>query len=610
MRIRLHAEMSGLARTRSALGISCASALVSVSATGVAPAATSTKPTIRGLGAYPSTVPSGGTTGVSAVVGGARECTLSAAKGKPVSGLPVTFACSAGSAMRVLAMPADTGKKATLYKLTLVATAESRHTAKAKVTVTVQPEAVGVANKELIALGYYSTCAIVAHGKDTGAVRCWGGKGQGALGDGGSTSGYSPTPVPVVGIANAVEVAGGNEHACALLATGHIKCWGKSVGLGNGSYAGEFGESTPVAVVKITNAVQITAGDGDACALLTTGHVDCWGANNVGQLGQKTLQVENYTPLEIPEFGGVVELAAGREHTCARLQGGKVDCWGRNTEGELGNGPGYESVPTPGAVGEVTGARDIASGEAHSCAVLAEEGRPVGQIKCWGWDKYGQLGDDSVGDVKRPVFAQEGMLQPIAGAMQVSAGNEHTCALLKGGTVACWGSDAHGQLGDGQTNEEHVAVQVPRLAHVVEVDASQLHSCALLEDGAIKCWGSDPSGELGNGTVQPYSTELVAVSGFPSAKLAHHGPPGYRRHCGGARHWVRDAQPVNRSGNLGAGFYRVLCLALACSNSTGGSPSHAPCRRLWLYQSTHSRVASSTWSIVFHGPCRLISSVL
>jgi len=487
------------------------------------------KPTITGLTAYPITVASGGTTGISATVTGADTCTLSAPKSKPVNGLGRPFSCGETGTMRVVAMPANRGQKAVSYKLTLTATETgSKAKAKAKVTIAVLPEAAAVARKGLIS----GSCAVVSQGAEQGTVRCWGGNGHGALGSGGSSvSGYSTRPVTVANITNAVGVAAADEHVCALLATGHVKCWGKAIGLGNGAEGPEFGEPAPVAVVDVANAVQVAAGYGDACALLDDGHVDCWGANTEGRLGPGGVDEEDhYTPVMIPGVANAVEVTADREVTCARLEGagveaGRVECWGSDNHGAFGDGTNGLAHATPTPVAEVRGATQISSGEDHLCAIVHEEGRPAGQIKCWGWDAFGQLGDDNLGYIRKPEDVVEAQRLPVSAAVQVSAGSEHTCALLRAGTVECWGSDARGQLGDGRPKEEEMkTVAVPvagSLAHVVEIDASRWNTCALLEGGGIRCWGEDRLGELGDGLpARLFSSEPVAVQGFPPLSTA------------------------------------------------------------------------------------------
>jgi alpha-tubulin suppressor-like RCC1 family protein len=488
------------------------------------PAQAVAKPVIGGLSAYPRTVASGGTAGISATVTAAATCTLSSPKSKPIAGLEGSFPCGEGSAMRVVAMPQNKGKQPVTYTLTLtVHAALGKAEAKAKVAITVLPEETQYSDKQLIAAGFLSTCAVLTQGTERGRVLCWGSRALGDLGDEGAQSGYSSTPVAVANINNAVEVAAGGEHTCALLSTGHIKCWGASIGLGNGIRMLTPGDSTPVAVVNIANAVQITGGYADTCALLYTGHVDCWGLNNVGQLGRNTVDpVEFPAPVEIPALANAVEVTAGRETTCARVEGGAVECWGGDGHGQLGDGTNGLEHFTPFPVAEVRSVSGIAAGENHLCAVVHEASRPAGQVKCWGWDASGQLGDDNLGYIRKPEDVLEAQRLPVSGVLQATAGYEHSCALFKGGTIECWGGDAKGQLGDGAPKEkETVAVPVSGpLEHVVEIDASYQHTCALLEDGTIKCWGSDAAGELGNGTTEPFSTKPVTVVGFPPTSAA------------------------------------------------------------------------------------------
>jgi alpha-tubulin suppressor-like RCC1 family protein len=486
------------------------------------------KPVIHGLGAYPATVASGGTAGVDATVTGAGSCGLSSTKTKPIAGLEGAFSCAEGNAMRVVAMPANKGSKPVVYTLTLTAhAAVGKAKAKARVTVTVLPEETRDSDRQLIATGFDSSCAVVRQGSENGKVLCWGSRALGDLGDEGPVDGYSLTPVTVANVTNAVQVAAGGEHACALLSTGHIKCWGASIGLGNGVRLPEPGESTPVAVVDIANAVQISAGYADTCALLVTGHVDCWGFTNFGQLAVNTFDypAEFLAPVEIPALTTAVEVAIERETICARVEGGKVECWGGNGHGQFGDGGVGPEHFTPVPVAEVAGANGIAAGENHMCAVTNEEGHPAGLLKCWGWDASGQLGDDNLGYIRKPEYVVGANLIPVAGALQAAAGYEHSCALFKGGTVQCWGGDTAGQLGDGAPKEKQtVAVPVGGLEHVVEIEASYRHTCALLDDGTIRCWGSDPAGELGNGISEPFSARPVPVAGFPPVSAAARRP--------------------------------------------------------------------------------------
>ena len=177
----------------------------------------------------------------------------------------------------------------------------------------------------------------------TGHVDCWGENDVGQLGDGNEE--YSDIPVEVRGIANATEVTAGGGHSCALLSTSHIDCWGQNRfggQLGDGS---EENSDVPVEVRGVSDATGVTAGYGHSCALLSTGHIDCWGENGVGELGDGSEEGSDI-PVEVHAVSNATEVVAGGYYTCALLSTGHVECWGINYEGELGDGLAFSEVPT------------------------------------------------------------------------------------------------------------------------------------------------------------------------------------------------------------------------------------------------------------------------
>jgi len=134
--------------------------------------------------------------------------------------------------------------------------------------------------------------------------------------------------------------------------------------------------------------------------------------------------------------------AAGGAHTCAVLSGGSVRCWGHNSFGQLGNGMttnAYSTIPV--AVSGISTATAIAAGNAHTCAVLSG-----GSVQCWGYNYSGQLGNGTNTASNIPVA-----VSGISTATAIAVGNYHTCAVLSGGSVQCWGSNGYGQLGNGMT---------------------------------------------------------------------------------------------------------------------------------------------------------------
>src|SRR6185295_8383189 len=157
------------------------------------------------------------------------------------------------------------------------------------------------------------------------------------------------------------------------------------------------------------------------------------------QFGQQgnTLVTESHLPMTVSGLPtGVRALASGGFHSCALVNGG-VQCWGYNSNGQLGNGA---TAITPTAVGPVnnltTGVQAIAAGDLHTCALVN------GGVKCWGFNFNGQLGNNASGpaaDQNTPVAVSN----LTSGAQAIVAGATHTCALVNGG-VKCWGGNVNG----------------------------------------------------------------------------------------------------------------------------------------------------------------------
>lgn len=489
------------------LGVCTALAVCAVVASS---AFASAKPVITGLNATPPSVPSGGTTTISASVSGATSCTLSAKGKQPVNGLPVTFNCESGSVSRELSMPTNYGKKALSFKLTLLATGGSG-TGKAKVTVTVSNRTPPATQ---VAVGNRSACAVMYNGH----VMCWGNASEGNLGDGKTKE--SLTPIEVSSIRNAVQVSAGQNDGCALLATKHIDCWGANeIGeLGNGSTAEKA--LSPVEVQGISSAVQVAAGSDTTCALLEGGHVDCWGDNEAGELANTTAGAKSDVPVEALGVSNAVALAAGGDFACALLASGHVACWGQNEAGQLGigttTGPekcneGVEVCSTqPLEVPGITNAVSIASagahqyGRGHVCVTLS-----TGRVECWG-EWRNQLEHEEV--IQTSPTEVTG-IETATGA--AATGDGASCIALATGHVVCWGFDWAGAFGNG-TRKSHGFDESPEEASiesVTQVAAAGQTFCALKRSADVFCWGEGINGELGDGK-QESSSVPVEVSGI------------------------------------------------------------------------------------------------
>ncbi|WP_437672574.1 RCC1 domain-containing protein [Sorangium sp. So ce131] len=295
-------------------------------------------------------------------------------------------------------------------------------------------EVPGLKDVAQIASGTDHVCARLA----AGTAKCWGHGGFFKLGNGVPMS--SPTPQDVPGLVNAGGLALGHSHSCAWLTDGSVKCWGanSSGELGIGSTADA---PTVTSVPNLSNVTGMALGDFHSCALLVGGTAMCWGTGYSGQLGDGTsgMGAQKLTPAPVPGLSGVTQIAAGSYSSCALLETGAVSCWGANDYGQLGDGTTQErSEPNllPG-LAQVT---RLALGGFHAYAL-----RMDGTVFSWGSNAEGQLGNGKVGTAQP---TPEAISNP-ANVAGVASGLWHTCAWLSDGNAMCWGKNDAGQLGDG-----------------------------------------------------------------------------------------------------------------------------------------------------------------
>jgi alpha-tubulin suppressor-like RCC1 family protein len=358
----------------------------------------------------------------------------------------------------------------------------------------------GIGDAVEVAVGYGFSCAL----RETGVIDCWGGNGDGELGNG--TQEASTTPVEVGGITGATQVSAGNSHACALLASGRIKCWGDNGDgeLGNGT---EANANTPVPVLGVTGASQVAAGASQSCALLVSGAAECWGANTRGQLGDGDETLTNSsTPVPVSNVLDAVEIATGGEGTCATMYGGTTQCWGGNSDGQLGAGID-SNTDSPATVERITEGENVATGGFNTCSVVTR-----GDVDCWGFNGFGQLGDGSYVPSELPVRVLN-----ITNAVGVATDGNHSCAVLTTKHVECWGDDNDYQLGNAKAGySSQVPMEVEGIGDAQQLALDQGASCSLLATQHVVCWGYNYANDFGR-TTPTASQAPVEVPGLEDA---------------------------------------------------------------------------------------------
>jgi alpha-tubulin suppressor-like RCC1 family protein len=283
----------------------------------------------------------------------------------------------------------------------------------------------------------------------------------------------------------------GSGTSCARRANGTAACWGRNI-------QGQFGDGTsqqivnvPVTLDNLANSVEIAVGAGFICSRRADGTVWCAGYNGAGQLG-RGVTGDSSIPVQVTGLSGVAELAAGSEHICARRTNGTVACWGDNSAGQIGNGMAGQGVRSlaPAEVVGLTGAVEIAAGVYHTCARKSEAGGGS-SVVCWGANGSGQLGNGVAGG------NSSGNLVPVTtggSPIGLALGEWHSCALLTGGTVTCWGSNSAGQSSSSDASSADILVPtgVTHVTNALEIAANRFYTCARLMNGSVTCWGGWP----------------------------------------------------------------------------------------------------------------------
>ena len=304
-----------------------------------------------------------------------------------------------------------------------------------------------------------------------------------------------PLSVQAQDVVQAMEtstIVAGPNNTCAITVEGKLLCWGDNEygQVGDGT---NVLRTTPVEVAGLNASVRsVTIGLYHTCALTTAGRVRCWGNNFSGQLGTGNSQ-NSPNPIDVADLtSNVVSISAGLVHTCALLSTGEVKCWGSNQFGAVGNGS-TENAWRPATVrGLGSNVRAIAAGYYLACAVMNN-----GAAKCWGDNRSGALGDGTKVQRNEPVDVK-GLS---SGVQSLVSGDYYVCALMTSGAVMCW-----------PTASSPTPTPVNGLASgVTALSGGGWHTCARMNNGRLKCWGNNNLGQLGNGNTNS-STDPIDVT--------------------------------------------------------------------------------------------------
>lgn len=351
-------------------------------------------------------------------------------------------------------------------------------------------------------------------------------------------------------------VSAGIQYSCASARNGVLYCWGRSFSgaLGTGSLDTEP-QPIPRAVHGNRRFASVAAGHGHSCGLTPAGEAYCWGQNQYGELGAATTETCGPTTARYPCSSTPVRVGGGLRFrsidvnsnaaTCGLTTSDEAYCWGHLVSGILGTGASLTPTAAPTPAAEALRFSSLTLGVSHACGIT-----PTGAAYCWGANTSGQLGDASA----QPLTIREAVR--VSGGhrfREIDAGSLYTCAVTTEDQAYCWGTNAHGQLGNGTTT----ATSTPQLVAGGHAFASiqtlgpgvSGSTCAVTRAGAAYCWGDNVRGQLGNGTTVGSSVPVPIAGGLSLSSVS----PGLRHTCGMATSAQAYCWGDNRGGQLGTG---------------------------------------------------------
>lgn len=347
----------------------------------------------------------------------------------------------------------------------------------------------------MVSAGSDHTCGVTPIAR----AYCWGNNQRGQLGTGNRIRQLTPTLVR--GGLMFDEASAGNFNTCGGTADDKVYCWGQN--FPNGT------TNRPTLVDETLRFFQVTAGLNHFCGVQTDNTAYCRGENSSGQLGDGT-RTDRATPVAVAGGHTFRQISTSNHHTCAVTLDDQAYCWGDNSFGQLGDGNtggGSTAIRRlrPTAVVGGHQFREISAGDAFTCAFTTDN-----QAYCWGRNTDGQLGDETLTHRATPTPVHTAKL-----FLQIDAGLNHVCGVSLDNRGFCWGRGAEGQLGNAAFDpiSHGMKPQLVRGGLIWHhLSAGGLHSCGVTTSNVAYCWGDNSKGQLGDGT-QASRSRPVPVAG-------------------------------------------------------------------------------------------------